>query len=317
MLVLILDSRTALEGMRSAVELYLQTLIPSLFPFFVLCVYLTGNLAGCDFRLLRPLCRVLAIPDGAQMLLITGFLGGYPTGAQSVAQAYENGQLSRTKANRLLAFCSNAGPACLFGGVGQAFDSPSAPWMLWLIHIISAVLVGIISQEHSGQVFLPRNTVPISLTQSLRKTIAVMAQVCGWVAVFRMILCYLDRWFGWLLPDSLGVIIAGILELSNGCIRLREVESEGIRFVAASALTALGGLCVFLQTRSVTGTLSLRYYFAGKLLQSAFSILLASIWVRQPLTPWLWSVIGLIGVISILILRKTEKNSSIPAAFGV
>lgn len=317
MLVLILDSRTALDGMRSAVELCLCTLIPSLFPFIVLSVYLTGNLVGSELRLLRPVCSAFGIPAAAQPLLITGFLGGYPTGAQSISQACGQGQLSRQKAARLLSFCSNAGPAFLFGVVGQAFDSAAAPWLLWLIHVASALFVGLIAKDSVSHAAVNQNISSMTLTQSLRTAIIAMAQVCGWVAVFRTVLCYLDRWFLWMLPVEIRVMTAGILELSNGCIRLRELESESVRFVAASALTAFGGLCVLLQTRSVSGNLSLRYYCAGKLLQTVLSIFMSSLLAQQSLSPAMWDFIILMGAISVSFLRKREKNSSIPAAVGV
>ena len=317
MLVLILDSRTALEGMSGGIEICIHTLIPSLFPFFVLSVYMTGNLIGKDLIVLRPLCALLGIPSGAESLLVTGFLGGYPTGAQSVAQAYEQQRLSRQKAEHLLAFCSNAGPAFLFGVVGQAFDSVWAAWGLWLIHIASALLTGFLSKGPSDQVVISRENRALSLSQAMKTAIAVMAQVCGWAVVFRMLLCYLDRWFVWLLPDGAQVLLSGMLEFSNGCLRLRELEGEGVRFVTASAMTAFGGICVALQTRSVVGQLSLRFYFAGKLLQTCLSILMAGFLVRSRFSPVLLAVICLICLISIRILRKTEKNSSIPAAIGV
>ena len=46
MLALILDGRTAIDGARQGIELCLRTVIPSLFPFFVLSILLTSSLLG-------------------------------------------------------------------------------------------------------------------------------------------------------------------------------------------------------------------------------------------------------------------------------
>ena len=55
MLLLILDSKTAVTGAWDGIELCLRTVIPSLFPFFIISAALTSSLAGMKLPLLRPL----------------------------------------------------------------------------------------------------------------------------------------------------------------------------------------------------------------------------------------------------------------------
>ena len=77
-------------------------------------------------------------------LLLTGFLGGYPTGAQCVSQARSSGKLTKAQAERMIAVCSNAGPSFLFGMVSQMCTESSMVWLLWAVHILSAVLVAVL-----------------------------------------------------------------------------------------------------------------------------------------------------------------------------
>lgn len=324
MLFLILDAQTALAGMRSGIELCLLTLIPSLFPFFILSILLTGDLLGSRLKIVHPIGRLCGIPQGAESLLAVGFLGGYPVGAQNVTLAYRQGSISRSDAERMLAFCNNAGPAFLFGIIGSAFDSTWAVWGLWGIHIASALIVAMALKPAA---FGATAKVPernITLSRALHQSLAVMAQVCGWVIVFRTILTYLDRWFLWLLSGDAKIVFSGILELANGCIQLRSLENEGMRFIAASGLLALGGLCVFFQTSSVTQGLSLCVYFPGKLLQAVVSILMAL--CVQRLFPAeqrcaihpVWIVLMLLlSLITLQFLHKRQNSSSIPQPIGV
>ena len=46
MLALILDSKTALLGAQSGLDLCVRTVIPSLFPFFVISILLTAPFGG-------------------------------------------------------------------------------------------------------------------------------------------------------------------------------------------------------------------------------------------------------------------------------
>lgn len=281
LLILIFDSRTAIQGARAGVDLCIYTLIPSLFSFFIVSILLTGSMVGQELSVLRPLGKLCRIPQGSESLLAIGFLGGYPVGAQNVALAYDRGQISRQTARRMVAFCNNAGPAFLFGIVGPMFTNSATPWLLWGIHIASALLVSRILPAETDDARYTSPQPPLSMTQALEKALRVMAGVCGWVIVFRMLIEFLNRWLFWALPKEVQIIFSGLLELSNGCLMLGQIENEGLRFVIASVILALGGSCVTMQTVSASGNLPLDMYFPGKLLQGCFSFLLAS--AAQPL----------------------------------
>ena len=129
MLVLIFDSSLALEGAQMGIELCIRTVIPSLFPFIMLSMLLTREVAGRS-RWLLPISELLGIPQSAQSLLIPAFLGGYPVGAKCIHDLYRNGQLHKQQAEGLLSFCSNAGPAFLFGMLSGFFPDRKTLWLL-------------------------------------------------------------------------------------------------------------------------------------------------------------------------------------------
>ena len=140
MIFLICNAERSLGFATEAVEMCVTSLIPSLFPFMFFSTLLSSVLMGCHFRSFRILSKLCRIPNGSEILLILGSLGGYPVGAQMISNAYQNGQLKREDAQRILGFCNNAGPAFIFGILGPAFESGIIPALLWLIQIISAVI---------------------------------------------------------------------------------------------------------------------------------------------------------------------------------
>ncbi len=323
MLILILDGQTALLGASEGIELCIKTIIPSLFPFFVLSGLLSGALIGMPLRILRPIGRLCGIPKGAESLLAVGLLGGYPVGAQCVASAWKNGQLSRENAERMLGFCNNAGPSFLFGILGLMFEKRWIPWCLWSVHILSAIIVGTLTKEKCYDT-VPLHNSPISLTNALNNAIRVMAAVCSWVVLFRIMLTFLSRWVLWLVPEYWRVLIAGLLELSNGCVQLKVIASTGLRMIIAALLLAFGGLCVTMQTRSVTTGLSIKYYLSGKMIQAIISVFL--IYPLQYFLPgnerfnlpFSLQIIGLVAVAGVIYaLTKIEKRGSIATSFGV
>lgn len=305
MICLILDSNNAMQAAAEGVNVCLKTLIPSLFPFFVFSAWINASFSHADFSVLKPVGTFFHMPAGTQGILISAFLGGYPVGAQTVYSAYKSKSISSKEAERLLSYCSNAGPAFLFGIVAHMFQERNVVWVLWGIHIVSAWMVSCVYARHEALCtkFSPPKK---SVSETIHTSLLAMAYVCGWVIVFRIILGFLQRWILWLFPLPVQVFITGILELANGCCNLYLIENFQLRFVICSVILAFGGLCVTMQTASVIQELSLRPYILGKAMQCVFSLLLSLLYIKGNLV----TVLLLISVIWILgrILRKLSGN---------
>ena len=307
MLLLILDTKSAFRGASEGIQLCIQTLIPSLFPFFVLSSLLTGSLSG---PFLRPLCRIFSITETAQSALVVGALGGYPTGAQTVMQLYYDGRIDQTQATRLISFCNNAGPSFFFGIVASKFSTPWMSWALWGIHLFSAALVAFLDKQKLQTDETEVAYASVSLPLAVQRSIRAIASVCGWVLLFRIIVGFLDRWLLWLLPRSVRVCLIGLMELTNGCCELEYIVDESVRFVLASAMLSFGGLCVTLQTMSVTNGFGMKAYLRGKLLQTFFSILLSLAMIGAISATFLLALTA-------IIIRELKKSSRNPRFIGV
>lgn len=295
LILLILDTKTAVAGALEGINLCTNSIIPVLLPFCVLSKCINASLLGKSIPFLRPIGKLCGIPSGAESLLVLSFLGGYPVGAQCVSDAYRKGGISLTDAQRLLAFCNNAGPAFLFGILGGLFPRVGAIWVLLTIHILSAILVGAVLPGKSAQ-DCRLNGQAASFPKIIEESAKTMAVVCVWVILFRIVLYFCQRWFLWLLPEGVQIILAGILELSNGCISLYSVPWDGLRFILATGFLSFGGICVAMQTSSVTKDIPDNLYFPGKCMQTCISLLLAGIthyflfpkdqWISIP--AWFW-----------------------------
>lgn len=311
LLLLMLNTQIAAVGAQDGVKLCIQVIIPSLFPFFFLTGYLIPMLTNISFPGFRWLCNKLNIPSGCEGLLILGLIGGYPVGAQAINSAFQAEKLQKAQAHRLMGFCSNAGPAFIFGVTGALFPSPAVPWILWAIHIISALLTGVIlpkvQHAHAGST----DSAEITMLQAFRKSLTVTASVCGWVILFKVILSILFHTLH-LQNGFAKVILSGLFELSGGCIALNEISSLPLRFLLISALLSFGGICVFMQTASVTAECGTGLYLHGKLIQVLVSTMLSLtlVLLRDVHSFPFGAIISiyLIGTIGITVLRKVCRK---------
>ena len=278
LIVLILDSKTAYLGASEGISLCIKTVIPELFPMMVCSIIITGNHRTGSGKFTNKITALLGIPAGSESLLLTGLIGGYPVGAACISRAYQTGQLEHSAARRMLGFCNNAGPAFIFGMASSLFHSPVDSWILWIIHIMSALFTGILlpDKQNGTAVTMPASNQ--SLAAAGPAAVKTIASVCGWVVLFKIILTFLDRWFLWMLPDTIKCMIYGLTELTNGIVQLPVLKEEALRFLYASIFLSLGGLCVLMQTTSVC-CMGLGMYIPGKILQTSISVLLAAIWI--------------------------------------
>ena len=270
---------SASNAVQNGLQLCFCTVIPSLFPFFVvvsllLQLGLADYLQGICAPVMRPLFRMRGI---CVLPLLAGLLGGYPSGAKTAAELYHQGQISRQEAEMLLGFCDNCGPAFILGyvGAGVLRNQRAGVW-LFGIHILSALLTGAVLcrvQKDRGPGMLRNNlpvkpvTFPQALTGSVSGALTSTLNICAFVVLFRVLAA--------LLPAQIPGAALGGLEMVTGIAALEPGQAG---FIAAAAIVGWGGVSVHCQAMSVTAPegLSFRWHWAGKAMQAGFSALLAA-----------------------------------------
>lgn len=275
--LLLLHPEAAAAAVQDGLLLCFRTVIPSLFPFFAVVSLLLGlGLAECLQGILSPLMGPAFHLRGVCALpLLTGLLGGYPSGAKTAADLYSQGLLTRQEAELLLGFCNNCGPGFLFGYVGAGILGDSrAGLALFVIHAAAALLTGAALCRlcpGRGPALLHGRTAakPVSFPQALTAAVASALsstlQICAFVVLFQALTALIP------LPGA----ALGALEMVAGVAVL---EPGPAGFIAAAAIVGWGGLCVHCQALSTAAPagLSMRWHWAGKATQALISAVLAA-----------------------------------------
>lgn len=278
-LLLLLRPQEAAAAVRDGLSLCGRTVIPSLFPFFVvISLLLQLGLAESLQRICGAVMGPLFHLRGACALpLLAGLLGGYPSGAGAAAGLYQQGSISRQEAELLLGFCDNCGPAFLMGYVGAGIlKDPGAGIRLYLVHILAALLTGaalcrLIKDRGlalTGKSLLIKAvSFPQALTSSVSGAVASTLNICAFVVFFQVLAA--------LPPAPLPLPVLGGLEMVGAAAALAPGR---MGFIAAAAIVGWGGLSVHCQAMSLTAPegLSFRWHWVGKGMQAALSALLAA-----------------------------------------
>ena len=279
-LALLRFPQEAAQAVREGLLLCFETVVPSLFPFFVVVSLLIQlGAAGALQRLFAPFMGPLFHLRGlCAAPLIAGLVGGYPAGARTAAELVRSGQLSREEGERCLGFVNNCGPAFILSyvGAGVLHSSRAGVW-LYLIHVFSALLTGmllcrLLPEGRRSRASAPPSRAepqPVSLSAALPTAVTgsltSVLNICGFVVLFRAVVG--------VIPAALPAAALGAVEMVSGVAALSPGPAG---FVTAAAILGWGGLSVHCQTAAVAGPLRLRHHWLGKGVQSLLSLALAA-----------------------------------------
>ncbi len=288
---LVLFPKEGVAVARDALTLCANTVIPTLFPYLVCSGFLSASgIAAAFSRYLSPVMKPLfGVPGSGTIALVLGTVSGYPIGAVCASDLYSSGECTKSDAEKLLAFCNNSGPLFIMSVIGCGYlGSPHLGRLLYISHVMSAILVGIILRTYNPKSCFTPKTLPKPISLGTKNTLRIFGSVmdnsvfsilkiCGFVVFFTV--------FAAALPKSpLSPYIHSLLEITGG---VKVLITQNISFDAKMCLIsffiAFSGISILFQVGAIAAKhgLSLKLYFVGKLLQGLFSAVLTKIMVSK------------------------------------
>lgn len=285
--ILIIGSDGAVSGAKNALGVCASVIIPCLFPFFVVSFLISqlGLPVYLGAHLQTPMAMLFGTSGTGASVFILGILGGYPLGAAVIADLLRRGDLNRSEAAKLLAFCNNSGPAFLIGAVGiGVFRSAPAGLLLYAVHILAAVMTGLFlsgtrySDTHTAPILISSANLSTALPESMSKAALQIVQICGYVIFFGAVTGTLEELgifsalygnlaaYSQLTLQHARCVCMGLMELGCGIGAMSGASLTPQALTVCAFITGFGGLSVCMQTAGMLqGTgLPLRYHLLGR-----------------------------------------------------
>ena len=301
-LMLIVKTEAAVGYAVNAVNLCLNKVIPSLFPFLVLSSLLLQmklpQKIGASLG--RRFGGVFG-ESGAGVLLL-GMIAGFPVGASAAAELYREGGCEREEAQRMMALSNLPSPGFILAVGGTTFRNRAAAFVLLAAVDTAAIWLAAMGGRRSVDAYRttkrkPVQTVPLSSCFSKACEIAVrsMLLICAYVVVFGVITGFLPK----------NALLRGGFELTTGIYSLSGWSAETAAH--AALLLGFGGLCVAAQTLCFAeeAGLSMRYYIKMKLCQG----ILSAIHVFAVMKLRYWALLLAAAEIAAAAIKNSGKKS--------
>ena len=304
---LVIFSSNNLQAVKSGLTLWANSVVPSLFPFFVATeILMNTNIINVLGKLLNSYMKPLFNVRGeGSFAFIMGIISGYPVGAKIASEFRKNNICSKEECERLLSFSNNSGPLFIIGTVGiLMYGSTIIGLLLFITHILAGITVGIIfrfwkrntkSNLSTSSRKIQNNNISFSnlgevLSNSITNSISTIFLIGGFVVIFSCVISilkasgilniltsFISPVFNTFNIDTSFVspLICGFLEITNGINSISQIACKklSINLILTAFLLGFGGLSVFLQVLSITSKtdLSIKPYIYGKLLQGIFA----------------------------------------------
>ena len=314
---LLLFSSSNLPAVKNSLALWANSVIPSLFPFFVATELLMHTNITYYFGILfknfmKPLFNV---SGECSFAFIMGIISGYPVGAKLACEFRKQNICSKVECERLLSFTNNSGPLFIIGSVGiSMFGNSTIGILLFITHLLASITVGCLfrfwkdpenSHNTNTTTFSnsKKSTVSISnlgevLAESITSATSTILMIGGFIVVFACIISifkscgFLSFLSNFIAPifnafnintSFITPLLTGFFEITNGISLISNIAIKeiSINIIFTSFLLGLGGISILLQVWSIVSKtdLSIKPYIYGKLLHGIIAAIYTFVFI--------------------------------------
>lgn len=249
-----------------AVSSCIEVMIPSLFAFTFLSVYLqnSGLYKIALKPITAPLSLLLGIDGELCAVFVLSMTGGFPVGAKLIGRLRAQGRISPADAARMLCFCYASGPSFIIGIAGvRVFSSAAVGGVIFAACALSSLIIAVIICRFGGKIELTRESSSADsrggcFVDSVSAAARVMFTICAMICGFAVIAALLDisgamrlaeRFFGLFAGENSAAVLPSFLEIS----RIAMVKPDAFAVPLCAGLLSFGGVCVVMQISAVYG----------------------------------------------------------------
>lgn len=268
-------------GVRTALRLCAETVVPTLFPFMILsdligeAISALGN--GRDRREARKgRSLVPLIP------FLLGALCGFPLGIRALSDLYRRGEITKEEGEHLVTFVNNTGPAFVIAGVGgRLFFSVRLGILFYLSQILAALLCALLFyRRKSAESFFRKDAYteerePFNLIRTVKSSALSALYITALTATFSALAALTSVFCK---NSCLLGIFHAFLEVGGATLHASSMIAEAPLTASLLAVfsVSFGGFSVYMQSLLFLKDTPFppRRYLLAKLLQGGFAILI-------------------------------------------
>lgn len=271
-----------------ALNLWVNSLIPSLFPFFIISnILINYNINNYIPKIFKNICKkMFNISDNMVVIFLLSMISGFPSNAKNAKIMYDKGKISLCEANHILLFSHFANPIFILSTVAIFFFHNERMGIIALMsHYLSNFILGILfrgtfnlNTYSNYEEKIETKSFANIFILSIRDSIDTIITICGILTVFLIISTVVVDLFNFNEYNSM--IVKSIFEITIGIEALSKLDlALSFKTIIISAILSFGGLCVHMQVISQIANTNIKYiyFFIGRVYQMLISCFISYI----------------------------------------
>lgn len=272
-----------------SLNIWASTLIPSMFPFFVISnILISYNITNYIPKILKQIfSKIFNVREEIISIFFLSLFSGFPSNAINTRNLYNKKLITTEEASHALTFTHFANPLFVLSTIAVLFlNNETYGYLILFSHYLGNIIVGILFSKYS-----PTNNINykpnLNKSQSFSNTLikAIKSSIDTLLLILGTLTCFLI--ISALIINKLNVnpylssIIKGILEMTMGLKAISLLIIPDIyKVVISTMIISFGGLAVHLQVLSglVDTNISYQPFFVARLIHSIISGFICYIW---------------------------------------
>lgn len=265
-----------------SLDIWISSIIPSLFPFFVISdILINYDVTKYIPKKIRALfANLFKVSDNVITIFFLSMISGFPSNARNTRTMYDMGLIDKDEASHCLMFTHFSNPLFILGTVSTFFFKNELFGIIILIaHYLSNIILGIMLKNYNSISNINYTAPKVKcqnfsaiFIKAIRNAIDNLLSILGTLTCFLVLASLIINMLNVSAYDS--AILKGILEVTMGLKDLSLLNiSDVYKVVIATMFISFGGLSVHMQVLSflIDTEISYKYFFVARICQAVIS----------------------------------------------
>lgn len=276
----LINSSIVINTVIYSINLFINNIFPSLFPFFVLSDLLI-NYGFVDFiaKVFKPLMNnFFKVNSNCAFIFVMSMISGFPSSAKYIKDMYLNGNIDELEASKVLTFTHFSNPLFIMGAISISFlNNKKAAILILIIHYLSNFIVGFLFRNiimidiNNNKI---NNNISIKFSEILKKSIKNsfdnLILIFGTIITFLILTNLFNDYLN--LNIYCKSILSGLLEMTGGISNISVLPiSIKNKTTIIGMFISFGGISIHMQIKSILANTKIKYhyYLIARILHSA------------------------------------------------
>jgi len=266
---ILINNKLVFETINYSLNIWVNTLIPSMFPFFVISdILINYNLVEFIPKfIINFFSYIFNISKTSTTIFFLSLISGFPSSARNIKNYYNKKLISLEEANHILLFTHFSNPMFILTTIGIFFlNNQMYGYIILISHYLGNFIIGILlrnksiinNKNYTKEKIICQNFSK-TLISSIKSSIDTLLLILGTLTSFLIVSSFFVEFFDFSpYPE---MILKGILEMTMGLKELSLLNISDIyKIVISTMFISFGGLSVHLQIISQIVDTEINYH---------------------------------------------------------